>query len=50
MHSSRIAGFYKLSLEDRLQELARQGELDAQDLAAFSAAGGLKPGTGRPHG
>ncbi len=43
MHSSRIAGFYKLSLEDRLQELARQGELDAQDLAAFSAAGGLNP-------
>ena len=43
MHSSQIAGFYKLSLEDRLQELARQGELDAQDLATFSAAGGLNP-------
>lgn len=41
MSASRISGFYKLSLEERLQELARQGELDAQELSVFSAAGGL---------
>ncbi|MBN1145854.1 MAG: hydroxymethylglutaryl-CoA reductase, degradative [Anaerolineales bacterium] len=34
-YNSRIPGFYKLGLEERLAELARQGDLQAQDLQAL---------------
>jgi hydroxymethylglutaryl-CoA reductase len=39
--SSRIPGFYNLSVEARLQELARRGELTAEDVAALSGQVGL---------
>jgi hydroxymethylglutaryl-CoA reductase len=38
---SRIAGFYNLSLEARLEELARRSGLAQAELAAFSASHGL---------
>jgi hydroxymethylglutaryl-CoA reductase len=38
---SRIAGFYNLSLEARLEELARRSGLTQAELAAFSASRGL---------
>lgn len=38
---SRIAGFYNLSLEERLEELARRSGLTQAELAAFSQAHGL---------
>ena len=38
---SRIPGFYNLSLDERLAELARRLGLSAEDLATFSGAGGL---------
>jgi hydroxymethylglutaryl-CoA reductase len=40
---SRIPGFYNLSLEERLQELARHAVLAPEDLAALSGAAGLTP-------
>ena len=39
---SRIAGFYNLSLEARLAELARRAELSAEDLQVLSGAAGLQ--------
>ncbi|MEW5872818.1 MAG: hydroxymethylglutaryl-CoA reductase, degradative [Chloroflexota bacterium] len=42
-HTSRISGFYNLSLAERLAQLDQQGELDPQELAALSAAAGLAP-------
>jgi hydroxymethylglutaryl-CoA reductase len=38
---SRIPGFYKLSLEDRLAEVARRVALSPQDIAVLSGALGL---------
>ena len=38
---SRIPGFYNLSLEERLAELARRAELSPDDLATLSGASGL---------
>lgn len=38
---SRIPGFYNLSLEGRLAELAQHGELSAEDIAALSGQSGL---------
>ncbi len=38
---SRIPGFYKLSLEDRLAEVARRVALSPQDIAVLSGASGL---------
>jgi hydroxymethylglutaryl-CoA reductase len=38
---SRISGFYNLTLEQRLAELARRGQLNQEDLAALSAQAGL---------
>lgn len=38
---SRISGFYDLSFEDRLAELARRGQLSEEDLAVLSGAAGL---------
>jgi hydroxymethylglutaryl-CoA reductase len=38
---SRIPGFYNLSLEGRLAELAQHGELSAEDIAALSVQSGL---------
>jgi len=39
--SSRIPGFYNLSVAARLQELARRGELTTEDVAALSGQAGL---------
>jgi hydroxymethylglutaryl-CoA reductase len=39
--SSRIPGFYNLSVEARLQELIRIGELTAEDVDALSGQAGL---------
>ena len=39
--SSRIPGFYNLSLTERLEALRRAGQLDQADLDALSAAAGL---------
>jgi hydroxymethylglutaryl-CoA reductase len=39
--SSRIPGFYNLSLEARLAELAQRGDLSLEDIAALSAQAGL---------
>ena len=39
--SSRIPGFYNLSREQRLTELARRAGLTAEDLAALDGTGGL---------
>ena len=38
---SRIPGFYNLPLEQRLSELAKRGELSAQETAALSGQAGL---------
>jgi hydroxymethylglutaryl-CoA reductase len=38
---SRIPGFYNLSLEERLAELGRRGDLSAADLAVLSGKAGL---------
>ena len=38
---SRIPGFYNLSLEERLAELAQRGDLSKEDIAAFSGQAGL---------
>ena len=38
---SRISGFYNLSLEERLEELARRGHLSKDELAVFSGTAGL---------
>jgi len=38
---SRIPGFYNLSLEARLAELAQRGELSAEDISALSGKNGL---------
>lgn len=38
---SRIAGFYNLSLEGRLAELAQRAELSVEDIAALSGQAGL---------
>ena len=43
MATSRIAGFYNLSLDERLTKLAGTSGLSAVDLAAFQPAGGLTP-------
>ncbi|MDI6770303.1 MAG: hydroxymethylglutaryl-CoA reductase, degradative [Anaerolineales bacterium] len=43
MATSRIAGFYNLSLDERLTELTGTSGLSAVDLAAFQSAGGLTP-------
>ncbi|NJD59785.1 MAG: hydroxymethylglutaryl-CoA reductase, degradative [Anaerolineales bacterium] len=40
--SSRIPGFYNMSLEQRLAELARNGDLNNEDLAILSGQAGLK--------
>src|SRR4030043_1719400 len=40
---SRISGFYSLPLEQRLSELAKRGELSAQETAALSGQAGLTP-------
>ena len=40
---SRIPGFYDLSLEERLAELAQRGVLSAEELAALSGQAGLSP-------
>jgi hydroxymethylglutaryl-CoA reductase len=39
--SSRIPGFYNLTLAERLSELAQRGELSADDIAALSGQAGL---------
>ena len=39
--SSRIPGFYNMSLPDRLAELGRQGQLSPEDIAVLSGAAGL---------
>jgi hydroxymethylglutaryl-CoA reductase len=41
--SSRIPGFYNLSLDDRKAELARRGWLSAGELEALGGAAGLGP-------
>jgi hydroxymethylglutaryl-CoA reductase len=38
---SRIPGFYNLTLEERISELARRGDLTAEDIAALKGDGGL---------
>ncbi|OGO37319.1 MAG: hydroxymethylglutaryl-CoA reductase, degradative [Chloroflexi bacterium RBG_16_57_11] len=38
---SRIPGFYNLSLEERLAELARRAELSSEDIATLSGSSGL---------
>ncbi|MBU2610591.1 MAG: hydroxymethylglutaryl-CoA reductase, degradative [Chloroflexi bacterium] len=43
MATSRIPGFYNLSLDERLTKLAGTSGLSAVDLAAFQPAGGLTP-------
>jgi hydroxymethylglutaryl-CoA reductase len=40
---SRIQGFYNLSLENRLAELAQRGDLSPEDIAALSGQAGLTP-------
>jgi hydroxymethylglutaryl-CoA reductase len=40
---SRIQGFYNLSLEKRLAELAQRGDLSPEDIAALSGQAGLTP-------
>ncbi len=44
MATSRIPGFYNLSPDKRLTELAKAAGLSAIDLAAFQTRGGLTPG------
>jgi hydroxymethylglutaryl-CoA reductase len=39
--SSRIPGFYNMSLPDRLAELARQGQLSPEEIAVLNGAAGL---------
>jgi len=41
INGSRITGFYNLSLEERLAELAERGELSPDDVAALSGKAGL---------
>ncbi len=41
---SRISGFYNLTLEQRLADLARQGRLSADDIATLSGRAGLTVG------
>ena len=41
INGSRITGFYNLSLEERLAELAERGELSPDDVAALSGQAGL---------
>ncbi|HET7011824.1 MAG TPA: hydroxymethylglutaryl-CoA reductase, degradative [Anaerolineales bacterium] len=43
MASSRLAGFYGLSLEQRAQELGRAAHLEDGTLDALTGAGGLRP-------
>ncbi len=38
---ARIPGFYNLSVEERLIEIARRGQLSAEDVAALSGKAGL---------
>jgi hydroxymethylglutaryl-CoA reductase len=38
---SRIPGFYNLTLEERISELARRGDLTAEDIAALKGDSGL---------
>ena len=38
---SRIAGFYNLSLDQRLEELARRGQLSQDDLAVLRGVSNL---------
>lgn len=40
-HSSRIPGFYNLSLDERLRELAKREDLTSEDLAVLSGQAGL---------
>ncbi len=40
-HGSRIVGFYNLSIEERLAELAKRGGLSDEEIAAISGSGGL---------
>jgi hydroxymethylglutaryl-CoA reductase len=40
-HGSRIAGFYNLSLKDRLTELASRGNLSPEEIAALDGTAGL---------
>jgi hydroxymethylglutaryl-CoA reductase len=40
-NSSRIPGFYNLTLTQRLSELAQRGELNAEEIAALSGQAGL---------
>jgi hydroxymethylglutaryl-CoA reductase len=40
-HNSRLAGFYKLSLQKKRETLLEQGILDAPDLEALTPRGGL---------
>jgi hydroxymethylglutaryl-CoA reductase len=42
---SRLPGFYKLDLKDRLALLRQSGRLTAEQLAALSGEGGLSPGS-----
>jgi hydroxymethylglutaryl-CoA reductase len=42
MNSSRIPGFYNLSLAKRLAELARAADMAVEDLAAFNPETGLR--------
>ena len=41
--SSRLPGFYKLSIEERLERAAEVAGLDAETKAAFERLGGLEP-------
>jgi hydroxymethylglutaryl-CoA reductase len=43
INGSRIPGFYNLSLEGRLAELAQRGMLSDEDIAALSGRAGLTP-------
>ncbi len=42
--SSRIPGFYNLTLEQRLEQLRQAGELSQEELEAFCGKGGLSAG------
>jgi len=42
-HNSRIAGFYKLSLEERHKKILENSQLTAQELADLTAEAGLSP-------
>jgi hydroxymethylglutaryl-CoA reductase len=45
--NSRLPGFYRLPLEERLAELARQAGLSAEDLALFTSGGIAAAGADR---